>query len=67
MPGNNKTDMMCNAGRFASFRIICCCEPIVTTTVVRTATILTDTTLLKFIWRKIDWRLGHIELDVVKC
>lgn len=48
MPGNNKTVMMCDAGRFVSFRIICSCEPIVTTTMVRTATILTGTTLLKF-------------------
>lgn len=67
MPGKNKIVMMCDAGRSASFRIIYCCEHIVTTTMVRTATILTDTHCLTFIWRNRHWRLGHTELDAVMC
>lgn len=67
MPGKNEIVMMCDAGRFASFRFIYCCESIVTTTMVRTATILTYTHHLIFIWRNRNWRLGHTDLDAVMC
>lgn len=63
MPGKNKIVMMCDAGRSAFFQNYC--EYILTT--ARSATILTDTHCLTFIWRNRNWRLGHTELGAVMC